>query len=84
MALTFEFVLHFVRCDMVAVLPNQIINIIIIIIIIVWRRAEHMIVRWMCEVSLKDGKQSKDLKSLGYSDLAYVVRQVEFVWVSGA
>ena len=37
-------------------------------------RAEHMMVRWMCGVSLKDRKQSEDLYSfLGVQSVAKVV-----------
>ena len=51
MARTFEFVLHFVRCVMVTVSPNQIIIIIIIIIIMI-------AVRGLWQFSLyKDGQR---------------------------
>ena len=44
-------------------------------------RAEHMMVRWMCGVSLKDRRRSVDLYSLlGFQSVADVVRLGRFRW----
>ena len=44
-------------------------------------RAEHMMVRWMCGVSLKDRKRSEDLYSLlGVQSVAKVVRHGRLRW----
>ena len=44
-------------------------------------RAEHMIVRWMCGVSLKDKKWSEDLYSLlGVQSMAKVMRRGRLRW----
>ena len=44
-------------------------------------RAERMMVRWMCGVSLKDRKQSEDLYSLlGIQNVAKVVRYGRLRW----
>ena len=44
-------------------------------------RTERMMVRWMCEVSLKDRKRSVDLYSLlGVQSMAEVVRQGRLRW----
>ena len=44
-------------------------------------RAEYMMVRWMCGVSLKDRKRSVDLYSLlGVQSEAEVVRQGRLKW----
>ena len=45
-------------------------------------RTERMMVRWMCEVSLKDRKRSVDLYSLlGVQSVAEVVRQSRLRWL---
>ena len=46
-------------------------------------RAEHMMVRWMCEVSLKDRKRSKVLYSLLGVQSVAEVWQIEMVWAFG-
>ena len=44
-------------------------------------RAERMMVRWMCGVSLKDKKRSEDLYSLsGVQSVARVVRRGRLRW----
>ena len=44
-------------------------------------RTEHMMVRWMCGVSLKDRKRSEDLYSLlGIQSVAKVVRYGRLRW----
>ena len=44
-------------------------------------RAERMMVRWMCGVSLKDRKRSEDLYSLlGVQSMAKVVRRGRLRW----
>ena len=45
------------------------------------RKAEHMMVRWMCGVSLKDRKRSEVLYSLlGVQSMAEVVRRGRLRW----
>ena len=44
-------------------------------------RVEHIMVRWMCGVSLKDRKRSEDLNSLlGIQTMADVVRHSRLKW----